>query len=68
MDDKEMEKLDLDELDKLSGGEERWTTINGYFYLKDEKCSCGGGWYLVRDWSRPGGARLKCDSCGKFYD
>ena len=40
MEEKKMQELNLDEMDKVSGG--GWVDENGKTYMYPDKCLCGG--------------------------
>ena len=66
MEEKKMQELNLDEMDKISGGgDSQWERDeNGRYFLAGEQCSCGGRWYLVH--VSGGSSVCKCNGCGAW--
>ena len=65
MDEKKMQELKPDEMEKVNGGNGLWTRENGNLYWNKEKCTCGGRWYLIK--TELGSVALKCDGCGSLH-
>ena len=60
MEEKKMQELNLDEMDKVSGG--GWVDENGITYMYPDKCLCGGRFIL--DMLMGGWAYCYCEKCG----
>ena len=68
MEENKMRDLNLDEMDKVSGGgDSQWERDeNGRYFLAGEQCSCGGRWYMIQ--TELGGVALKCEGCGSLHN
>ena len=64
MDEKKMQELNPDEMEKVSGGGGSWAHENDKFYFEAERCACGGKLCLIC--TEGGDLILKCESCGSL--